>query len=67
MTCKWDCSISKVYCEAIYYPEPETPKAEQIPQVQPMEEVEFKPKPTSPVYRQQFLGRDYRAARRLDN
>ena len=23
MTCKWDCEISNVYCEATYYPTPE--------------------------------------------
>tara|TARA_R100001594_G_scaffold16478_4_gene33970 strand:+ start:28579 stop:28815 length:237 start_codon:yes stop_codon:yes gene_type:complete len=23
MTCKWDSPVSKVYCEAMWYPEPE--------------------------------------------
>lgn len=32
-TCKWDSSVSKVYCENTYYPDPEPPQIEREPEV----------------------------------
>ena len=34
MTCKWDMPVSKTWCEAMYYPEPEI----KIPQVKHIQE-----------------------------
>ena len=30
MTCKWDCPVSMVYCEAMYYPTIEDKKEEPV-------------------------------------
>ena len=68
MTCKWDMPVSKTWCEAMYYPEPEIkiPQVKHVQeeiasQVQPEERVEFKRKPFIPrTRRTEFLGRSYR-------
>lgn len=70
MTCKWDTPISKTWCEAMYYPDPEREKLIERPvYVEHIQEKEQERKPYQPVKRRQpeFFGRSYRENRRSNS
>ena len=62
-TCKWDMSVSKVYCENAYYPDPEPPQIEREPEVIYVEPEYEQPQPrptrTLGVHQDKPLERGY--------